>query len=220
MDTTLGNHLPPFLVPQVGMSPSLTVCLAVSPQVFWVQYSSMTSMYSNLVESMTDFYEDEKKRVVMQEEILKEKEGGLFAVQGSDGRWHRGKVICKGSAKSVVKMALIDSGHLLVLPPWQAGQGRLDLQPLKKRFCKLPTGANQAKLAGVSPKHATWSGDAREWWKGTVLNKRFNCHVKKVVQAAGEENTSVIEVELVEVREEGRRHLGLEMIEIGFASLN
>merc|ERR1711934_849073 len=158
--------------------------------------------------------------VVMQEENLKEKEGGLFAIQGSDGRWHGGKVICKGSAKSVVKVALIDSGHLLVLPPWQAGQGRLDMQPLNKRFCKLPIGVIQAKLVGVSPKQITWSGDAREWWRGTVLNKCFNCQVKKVMEMAGEESTSLIEVELVEMREEGRRHIGMEMIEIGFASLN
>ena len=34
----------------------------------------------------------------------------------------------------------------------QAGQGRLDLQPLKKRFCKLPTGAIQvfSKLSNQS----------------------------------------------------------------------
>ena len=217
MAVTHSNHLPPFLVPKVGMSPSLTVCLAVSPQVFWVQYSSMTSLYSNLVEDMTNFYEDERKQEVMQEENLTEEEV-LVAVKGN-GMWQRGKVICKGSTKSVVKIGLVDSGHLLVLPPWQAGQGRLDLQPLKKRFCKLPTGAIQAKLVGVSPKHSAWSGDAREWWKGTVLNKCFNCQVKKIVNVAGEDNASVIEVELVEVREEGRRHLGMEMIEIGFAAL-
>ena len=217
MVVTHGNHIPPFLVPKVGMSPSLTVCLAVSPQVFWVQYSSMTSLYSNLVEDMTNFYEDERKQEVMQEENLTEEEV-LVAVKGN-GMWQRGKVFCKGSTKSVVKIGLVDSGHLLVLPPWQAGQGRLDLQPLKKRFCKLPTGAIQAKLVGVSPKHSAWSGDAREWWKGTVLSKCFNCQVKKIVNVAGEDNASVIEVELVEVREEGRRHLGMEMIEIGFAAL-
>ena len=167
---------------------------------------------------MTNFYEDESQQVVMQEENLKEEEV-LLAVKGSGG-WHRGKVVCKGSAKSVVKIMLVDSGHLLVLPPWQAGQGRLDLQPLKERFCKLPTGAIQAKLAGVLPKHSAWSGDAREWWRGSVLNKCFNCLVKKIIKVAGEDNMSVIEVELVELRKEGRRrHLGMEMIEIGFAAL-
>ena len=130
------------------------------------------------------------------------------------------------------------------------------MQPLNRKFCKLPIGAiqvtswsenyqinlltciPQAKLAGVSPKQITWSGDARnkflpgwnwryhpdisfscrEWWRGTVLNKCFNCQVKKVMvvclfcadeaqvnyllkhrwlmaimQAAGEENTSLVE---------------------------
>ena len=212
----LGSHPPPFLVPKVGMSPSLMVCLAVSPQVFWVQYSSMANFYSDQEESMTNFYEDESKLVVMQEEELKE--GALLAVKGS-GRWRRGRIICKGSVECVVQIRLVDSGHLLLLPPWQAGQGRLDLQPINKRFCKLPTGAMQAKLSGVSPRHSIWSGAAREWWEGTVLSKCFDCQVVNVIQVPGRENASVIEVELFEVREEGERHIGMEMIEIGFAAL-
>ena len=76
-------------------------------------------------------------KVVMQEKTLKE-EGLLLAVKGSAGRWprvnaclkqnynffsrwHRGKVTCKGSTESVVEIALVDSGHLLLLPPWQVG---------------------------------------------------------------------------------------------------
>ena len=98
----------------------------------------------------------------------------------------------------MLKIALVDSGHLLVLPPWQVlyktgssgrisvechwdGQGRLDIQPLIRRFVKLParaiqvvltnqfqSGINfgayrfiQAKITGVAPYHSTWTGSAR-----------------------------------------------------------
>ena len=79
-------------------------------------------------------------QVMMQEENLKE-EGFLLAVKGSGrcvcledtlfksnnqkkknnwySRWHRGRVISKGSTMSVVKIVLIDSGNLLLLPPWK-----------------------------------------------------------------------------------------------------
>ena len=97
-----------------------------------------------------------------------------------------------------MKIALVDTGHLLVLPPWQVlyntgssgripvewqqdGQGRLDIQPLIRRFVKLParaiqvvlinqfqSGINfgayrfiQAKITGVAPYHSTWTGPAR-----------------------------------------------------------
>ena len=96
----------------------------------------------------------------------------------------------------------------------------------------------------------------REWWKGTVLNKCFNCQVKKIMQVflpslytltskasgthaggwrehvsdrggayGGEKFAEEALLDLVKMlwhhqeREEGRRQLGMEMIEIGFAAL-
>ena len=114
----------------------------------------------------------------------------------------------------MVKIALVDTGHLLVLPPWQVlyktgssgrisvecqqdGQGRLDIQPLIRRFVKLPARAIQvrlsnkfqslinigayrfiqAKITGVAPYHSTWTGSARfsnkvsaiDCWKTTYV---------------------------------------------------
>ena len=113
-----------------------------------------------------------------------------------------------------MKIALVDTGHLLVLPPWQVlykteslgripiecqqdGQGRLDIQPLIRRFVKLPARAIQvvltnqfqscnnfgacqfiqAKITGVAPYHSTWTGSARfsnkvfanDCWKTTYV---------------------------------------------------
>merc|ERR1712013_909935 len=99
----MGDHLPSLIAPKVGTSPSKSVSLAVSPDIFWVQLSSTASAYSSLEESMTCFYEDESKQVVMQEDDFQEI-GALVAVKRNE-RWCRGRLICKGSFDSEVCQA-------------------------------------------------------------------------------------------------------------------
>ncbi|XP_064480857.1 tudor domain-containing protein 7-like isoform X2 [Ornithodoros turicata] len=164
------SRLPPLPAPElpgVGQYLDINVTVAANPLNFVCQPWSNGALLSELMTDMQAFYKSTEGRSAFPEGLPDEllREGEFYAGHHSDDLWYR-VLVRQVQHEQLASVYFVDYGDYGML-------SSTELQPLWRRYRRLPVQAVHAQLSNVAPIGGDWNPVDCLSFRNIVENKQF-----------------------------------------------